>query len=267
MLKFIVISDLHIVPEGCLSNAIDTSKRLATAIQHINSFHDDADFCIVAGDLTDKGDIESFRRLQPQLQGLNLPVHITLGNHDDRANFLAVFDQAAPSVTGFLDTVIDCAGHRVILLDTLHSGQHPGWLEDEQLSWLSERLAEAERLPVIVVMHHNIADLQVSTDVIRLRGNRRLTDVLRTHADIRSVLSGHVHLASSGMLHGIPFSTCAGCHYNIEPRRQDPEYRAPRREGPGQYAVVWSDAESTVVLQEDFHDRHQVMPPELFRWA
>ena len=264
MLKFLVISDLHIVPEGQLSHSIDTAARTADAVGHINETHPDADFCIAAGDLTDRGEREAYLRLKPELERLRVPLHVTLGNHDCRENFLNVFSDAPVAETGFADVCIDCRGQRILAMDSLDTGRHAGLLAPEQLDWLGRRLAEAESMPVILVLHHNICDLQVSTDAIRLENGAALANALKRHPDVRHVISGHVHLGSSGTFRGIPFTTFAGSHYNIDPRRHDPDCRAPRREGPGQYAVVWSDEESTVVLQEDFHSRHAAMPRELF---
>ncbi len=264
MLKFVIISDLHIVPRGELSHAVDTSARLSAAIDHINATHPDAAFCIAAGDLTDQGEIEAYQRLQELLAELKLPLYLTLGNHDVRTNFLKVFSDQAVAQTGFLDYCIDYGEHRILLMDSLDTGRHAGLLVHEQLAWLASRLHEAAERPVILVLHHNISDLQVSTDSIRLDQNEELLNRLRGYPNLRQVISGHVHLASSGVVQGIPFTTFAGCHYNIEPRIHDPTRRAPRIEGPGQYAVVWSGSESTIVLQEDFFTRHAVMPRELF---
>ena len=54
-LKFIVLSDLHLVSEGRTSKTLDTAMRLSIGIKAINSRHSDADFCILAGDLADSG--------------------------------------------------------------------------------------------------------------------------------------------------------------------------------------------------------------------
>ncbi len=264
MLKFVVISDLHIVPEGQLTHSIDTAARLAEAVDHINEEHPDAEFCIAAGDLADRGETAAYRRLRSEFERLTIPLHLTLGNHDCRENFLKVFSDAPAASTGFVDLCIDRQGHRVLVMDSLDTGRHAGLLVPAQLDWLAEKLAEAESRPVILALHHNIADLNVSTDGIKLDRNASLAEVLRRHPDVRHVISGHVHLTSSGVYRGLSFTTLAGCSYNIAPRKHDPQSRAPRREGPGQYAVVWSGGDSTVVLQEDFHNRHAVMPRELF---
>ena len=264
MLKFIVISDLHIVPDGKLSHSIDTTARLQMAVEHINELHSDAAFCIAAGDLTDRGEIEAYQRLRPLLSKIQIPLFVTLGNHDKRENFLSVFNDTQTASTGFVDFCIDREDHRVLVMDSLDSGRDAGLLVSSQINWLRDKLDEASNKSVILVVHHNIVDLQISTDSIRLDENRSLADTLQLHSDVRHVISGHVHLGSSGVYRGIPFTTFAGCHYNIAPWLYDKNRRAPRLEGPGQYAIVWSGKESTIVLQEDFFNRHAQMPRELF---
>ena len=267
MFKFVVVSDLHIVPEGDLSHCIDTSARFREAVAHINELNGDAEFCILAGDLADRGETAAYKRLAVEVERLNVPCWLTIGNHDSRERFLEVFGDLTNQETGRVDHCMDVRGQRILVLDSVRDGEHPGWLTDSQLSWLQARLDEAAGRPVIVVLHHNIADLMVSTDAIRLRNNEPFLDVLSGHSDVRHVISGHVHLTSSGVCRGIPFTTFAGCHYNIAPRRHDSERRAPRLDGPGQYAVVWSGEESTVVLTEDFSHRQVHLPIELFNWS
>ena len=275
MFKFIVLADLHMVPNGELSHGLDTASRVSAAIEHVNELHSDAELCIVAGDLADNGDIASYERLKPLLDRLEIPCYPTLGNHDDRGNFLKAFGEPLAAETGFVDHVVNLHGQTLIVLDSLDQGKHPGRIADSQLGWLAFKLEDARTRPVIVVLHHNVSTLNVSTDSISLQNGDELAEVLSMHSDVRHVVSGHVHLSASGMFRGVPFTTFAGCHYNIAPRPHDPNLRAPRPhdpnlraprlEGPGQYAVVWSGDESTVVLLENFLDRHLAMPPELFR--
>ncbi|MCE2523225.1 MAG: metallophosphoesterase [Rhodobacteraceae bacterium] len=265
MFKFVVVSDLHFVPDGMLSHSIDTVERFREAVIHINEFNRDAEFCIVAGDLADQGETAAYERLSLELEKLQIPFFLVVGNHDSHENFAGVFGDLTNSETGFMDRCIDVHGQRIIILDSVMVGEHAGWLGEAQLSWLKGRLDGAANMPVIVVLHHNITDLMVSNDEIRLRNNGPLLDVLSGHPDIRHVISGHVHLTSSGTCSGIPFTTISGCHYNIAPRRHDKEPRSPRFDGPGQYAVVWSGKDATVVLAEDFSHRQVHLPIELFR--
>ena len=92
--KIIILSDIHILPDGGRIIGIDPSERLELAIAHINRTQADADLCIITGDLTHKGDPESYAILRHLLSGLTIPVKILIGNHDNRANFRAAFPDA-----------------------------------------------------------------------------------------------------------------------------------------------------------------------------
>lgn len=272
MLKFIVVSDLHIVPEGKLSHGLDTTARLQSSIDYINAHHGDAEFVVFAGDLADHGERPAYERFKSTISTLDLPAYLTLGNHDDRATFLDVFGSDQAATTGNMDHVIDRHGYRMIVLDSCDKqAGHAGALEDQQLDWLAEQLASAQDTPVIIVLHHNITKLHVQTDTIILQDNARFAQVLSTHPDIRQVISGHVHMTTSGTYRGIPFCTLSGGHYQIEPTlltRSGPEWgTVPRREGPGQLAVVLADDDSVVVHMENFLDRHLVLANELFTYS
>jgi len=154
-LKFLVISDLHLVPEGQTSMTLDTAARLQACVAQINARYADADFVVVAGDLADLGEEAAYHRLQAILGDLLIPAHITLGNHDDRPTFLRVFGADHATETGNVDRVIDLKGYRVIVLDSSEPGRVDGVLEPSQIDWLKLRLDEAADRPVIVVLHHN----------------------------------------------------------------------------------------------------------------
>ncbi len=266
MQKFIVLSDLHLVPAGKLSHAIDTYARLEMAIDHVNRLHSDAAFAVFAGDLTDHGDVASFERLKSALSDLSVPAVLTLGNHDDRENFLSVFPELVNEDTGRIDAARDLGEYRVIVLDSLVSGETEGRLTDDQIAWLTSELAGATDRPVIIVLHHNIAELGVPTDFICLKDTQPFLDAVKVHGDVRMVIYGHVHMSTAGTLLGVPFTTISGLHYNIFSNLEGPLNDVPRREGPGQVGVVLAGPESVVVHHENAFDRHQDLPAPLFYW-
>ena len=269
MLKFIVLSDLHIVPEGNLSHGLCTADRFRQSIAYVNNNHADADFVVIAGDLADHGEKAAYERLRDALSDLKPKTYLTLGNHDNRATFLDVFPGSADK-TGNVNHVIDGHDHRVIVLDSNDPDVgHAGLIDPAQLNWLAARLDEAKDRPVIIVLHHNITKFHVQTDHIILRENQAFAEVVSRHPDIRQVISGHVHMNTSGSYRGIPFCTLAGGHYSLEPTFENLSgsisHPVQRREGPGQLAVVLADRDSTVVHMENFLDRHLVMPKDLFK--
>lgn len=280
MLKFVVLADIHLVPEGQLSHGLDTTERLAQAVAYVNETHGDADFVVFAGDLADHGEAAAYERFRKTIAPLKPPVHLTLGNHDNRPTFLEIFGaDMANAETGCLDHVIDAGGYRVIVLDSSDPElRGAGRFDPVQINWLKAKLAEVPQMPVVIVLHHNIAPFQVQTDFIILEEHAEFAEAVLSHAHVRQVISGHVHMTTSGTYKGVPFCTFAGGHYNIDPMLtaksgEVPKERGryvspvPRREGPGQLAVVLCTEDSVVVHMENFLDRHLVLAPDLFAWS
>ena len=253
-LKFVVMSDLHVMPRGELSMTLDTGARLEQAVNAVVERYADADFCILAGDLADLGQPQAYEHLKAIIARLPIPVHITLGNHDNRPAFLDVFGADFAIETGKVDKVIDIKGYRIILLDSSEPGRVDGVLEAAQLDWLRARLAEALDRPVIVVLHHNANALHIRSDDIRILEPAAFIEALKTHPDIRQVIAGHVHVTSTASWHGMPFTTLAGGHYSVSFNVDQPEAPIRRIDGPGQMAVVIGTPDRTTVLFDDFID-------------
>ncbi len=258
-LKFVVLSDLHLVRHGAVSMTLDTAERLEQAVGCINERYADADFCIIAGDLADEAEAEAYERLKAIAGGIQIPTYITLGNHDDRATFLAVFGEEWADETGKVNHVIDAKGYRVIVLDSSEPGRVDGVLTALQMDWLRAHLAEAADMPVIVVLHHNANALHIEADTIKLLDDAPFIAALKTHNDIRQVIAGHVHLTSTAIYHGIPFTTLAGGHYSVSFNADQPRTPFKSLTGPGQMAVVLGTPHSTTVLFEDFIDGNAVI--------
>jgi 3',5'-cyclic AMP phosphodiesterase CpdA len=263
-LKLVIMSDLHLVPEGEVSNTLDTAARLRAAVDSVNRDHADADLCILAGDLADLGEAEAYHRLREIIAPLSVNTNLMLGNHDDRHTFLAVMGPDHADANGHVQKVIDIKGHRVILLDSSEPGLVEGVICRARLDWLAARLDEARDRPVIVVLHHHVLPLSMPVDSIILRDGTALLDVLRRHPDIRQVIAGHVHITTTGVWRGIPFTTLAGGHYNVSVNLPGHAKTQDRLEGPGQYAVVLAEDDRCVVHFENFLDRHPVIAPENF---
>lgn len=262
MLKFIVVSDCHLVPPGDRSHSIDTFERLEKAVEMIVDRHADAAFLVLNGDLVDHGDIAAYERLQDALSRLPMKCYFTLGNHDNAQNFRQVFG----AEHAVFDHVISADDHRIIVLNTQDEGKVSGILDDAQLTWLNSELKLAKGHPTILVLHHPIAEMGTGTDFIRLQNAEEIFDSLKAHGDIRQIISGHVHATTTGMIHGIPFSSIGGNHYAFDSFSSPEIGDMARIEGPGQMGVVLSDAQSTVLHFENFWDKNDVMSPEHFTW-
>ncbi|MEM9269346.1 MAG: metallophosphoesterase [Pseudomonadota bacterium] len=262
------MSDLHIVPEGDLSHALDTAERLELAVEHINTHHQDAAFCVLLGDLADRGDAASYERLKELTSEARIPLHLTLGNHDHRPTFLEVFgaSQANPA-TGCIDFALDLDETKVLVLDSSEPGLTAGTLEAGQLEWLAEELDGAKDRRVVLLIHHAITELGVPTDFINLQEPERFVDAALAHGNVEMVVTGHVHMSTAGTVRQLPFTSLAGAHYNIFPQMGGDIATVPRFDGPGQLGNILLTPQSVIVHHESFFDRHVKQPAPLHAWV
>jgi 3',5'-cyclic AMP phosphodiesterase CpdA len=213
MTKLIILTDLHMVPEGQSIIGLDPFQRLAAGIGHVNRHHADADRVIVIGDLAHRADRPSYQRLKGLLDQLIPPLAITIGNHDHRETFLDVFQGVALDEDGFVQQVIDFADCRAVILDTLfappydYPRSHAGFLCTKRLIWLDRQLETASGRPVLLFMHHPPHATGFSgMDLIRLINEVDFYDVVKRRGNVLHIFAGHVHRTISGSSRGIPFS-------------------------------------------------------------
>jgi 3',5'-cyclic AMP phosphodiesterase CpdA len=58
-MKIIQITDTHLMPRGTTLHKLNPCERLDSCIDNIIEHHSDAEFCVITGDLTDRGDIKA----------------------------------------------------------------------------------------------------------------------------------------------------------------------------------------------------------------
>lgn len=257
MLKFIHLTDTHLVEPGHALYGLDPCKRLARCIDSVIAEHGDAALCVVTGDLADRGHPEAYRQLAEQLARLPMPVLPILGNHDDRANFRRCFPQVPVDAAGFVQYEQAIGGYRGLFLDSNEPGVSHGVLCETRARWLAERLDEDER-PVLLFIHHPAFRLGIPTmDRIALRDTAPLERALAgRHQRIRHLFFGHIHRPIFGHWRGIPFSTLRGTNHQVALRLDD----TPRIGGshePPQYAVVLLQEDSLTVHLHDYLDRSE----------
>ena len=98
-MKIVQISDIHLGRPGELLWGLDPGKRLATCLNDIQAHHGDASFVVITGDLAERGEVASYGTLKTLLASFPMPVHLMIGNHDDRENFQRAFPRAPATLT------------------------------------------------------------------------------------------------------------------------------------------------------------------------
>jgi Icc protein len=247
MLKFIHLSDLHLVWPGQQLHGLQPAERLETCVSHIARKHGDAAFCIVSGDLTHDGDPAAYSEAARILSNLPMPVHLMIGNHDDRRGFREGFPECPYDRHGFIQQVIDTSAGRLILLDTSEHGRPEGLLCERRLAWLGEMIEDCSA-PIFLFLHHPPVAVGFDRmDSIRLQDADSLYAVLeRSKATIRHLFFGHLHRDVAGSWRKWPFSGVRGTSHQIALDFTTQGY-APVSIEPSGYAIVRVEAESVVV--------------------
>lgn len=253
-MKFIHLTDLHLVPVGGMLYGLDPNARLRAAIADINAHHGDAAFVLITGDLVHHGEPAAYAALADALRGLACPSHLLIGNHDDRVEFRRAFPAAAVDDAGFVQAVIGTPAGPLVMLDTHEPGTHEGRLCEHRLAWLDRALASLCAQPVLLAMHHPpLALLLPAMDSLALRQQREFAEVLQQHDNVRHIFFGHVHRPVHGALGGIPFSTQRGLNHQVA-LHVGAQSGIPGSHEPPAYAIVLVESDAVVVHVHDFLD-------------
>jgi len=175
------------------------------------------DGLVVTGDIArltgQMEDYENFKRLLIPLVGRR-PMYLALGNHDDRNNFLDVFEQPAsqkPPVKGKHIVTVDAGPVRFILLDSLlTTNQTSGLLGKAQRTWLQRYLQSSDDKPVILFFHHSLRD--DDGDLLDLP---RLFDIVKPVTKVKAFVYGHSHEYGFSDFEGIHLINLPAVGYNF----------------------------------------------------
>lgn len=166
------ISDVHIG-----GPSVGSGQRFSMAIDEINAMTRAPDLVLLTGDLTHNGMPEEWHELCERLGVLRAPWQAIAGNHDQK--------------------IIQLAGHRAIdagplRLVMLDSSQEVFGADD--VAWLDQELAAHHSHPTIIAIHHPPFETGIWwMDCVGMAGSELFEAVVRRHAQVIKVLSGHVH--------------------------------------------------------------------------
>ncbi|MBY8974802.1 phosphodiesterase [Rhodobacteraceae bacterium NNCM2] len=212
-MKLIQLTDIHLTTPGETIAGRDPNANFDRALAHSLHHHPDAEAIVITGDLSDWGDEADYLRLRDRIATLPVPVHLCIGNHDDRETFLRVFpDHADPD--GFAQRVAPLSRGAAVLIDTWGPETHAGHFCERRAAWLDRQLAALPG-PVWLFMHHNPAPTHIGPmDEIMLLDADRFGAVIAAHrARIAHIFHGHCHLPLSGSFRGVPVSAPRGTNH------------------------------------------------------
>lgn len=195
-----LMADTHIAADPMqIARGVNMARHLETAAREILGLAESPAAAFILGDCAfNSGEVEDYHTLLKLLEPLRaegLPVHLALGNHDQREHFRSVLKPRGVFAKAKLlqhVAVLRTDAVNWFVLDSLERTlQTPGLLGGEQLAWLAQMLDANRKKPAIVVLHHNPNDANVSTG---LKDTEQLLAILRPRRHVKAWIFGHTHV-------------------------------------------------------------------------
>lgn len=192
-----ILNDKHIGAQQAADAAIPTNLR--STIEWLLALPKRPAAVIINGDLALKdgrrGDYERFAKLIAPLQTAGLPLHLTMGNHDDRAVFYEVLKQSSSAVESKFVSMVELTGVNMFLLDSLKATMvTQGLLGEAQLEWLLKLLDAHVDKPALLFAHHNP---RLGGEPLHFPGgledSEPLWQAISTRKHVKAYIHGHIH--------------------------------------------------------------------------
>lgn len=173
--------------------------------------HPQVDCLLVSGDLTEDGTAEDYAALRAFIEAQvgDLPVIVTLGNHDNKQAFyegwlgLEASDAPYNCVTLVGDTAI-------VSWDTSRQGNPDGEITPAQMDWLRQTLDEHKDKHIVLMTHHHFMEHQASVPSIPCGED---FPALLQQAQIDCLLCGHTHHKFAYFYGDVPYYTVDGMSF------------------------------------------------------
>ena len=199
LLTFVHLTDLHVGDPAVQDDHLysDTSATLAAILAEVKSLVPQPKFIVASGDLTNRGDADSYAQLKRLLAEaeLDMPVLFALGNHDRRDGFYPAMLERTENTGAPYDHAQVIHGIHVIVLDSSIPNKVGGGFEPGQLDWLKSELDQHADLPKLLVMHHAPsldADPSMEWESLSIADTEHLRQAV-AGKNVIGILSGHIH--------------------------------------------------------------------------
>jgi 3',5'-cyclic AMP phosphodiesterase CpdA len=153
----------------------------------------------IAGDCAyNSGQIADYAQVAKLLEPIRqdqMPVHLALGNHDNRERFWEALQQEKAAKRPLTDrqvALMRTSRVNWFVLDSLEKTlSTPGLLGPEQLDWLARSLDANRHKPAVVLIHHNPS---TRASVSGLKDTEALFAIIRPRKQVKAYIFGHTHV-------------------------------------------------------------------------
>ena len=196
---FALFSDIHLDanPE-VLQRNVNMARNFEQAAAQVTALPRLPEQLFITGDLAhnsgQSGDYATLSRLTTPLREAGIPIHLALGNHDNRDRFWEAFQSLKSARRPVHDHQVALVRTPKVdwfILDSLETTlSTPGLLGTEQLDWLARSLDADPAKPAIVLIHHNPG---ISGTISGLKDSDALLAVIHPRRRVKAYIFGHTH--------------------------------------------------------------------------
>ena len=199
--RWALLSDTHIAADrAAIVHNVNMTDHLEAAVRGVRALASRPAGVFVNGDCAVlKGlaeDYATFSTLIAPMREAGLPIHLTLGNHDDREIFRTSLKDALPAAPPLASrhvSIVEGARANWFLLDSLDIvNKTPGTLGDEQRAWLAMALDAHTTKPALVMVHHNPISATPEKKTGLLDAEQLLA-ILLPRRHVKALFFGHTH--------------------------------------------------------------------------
>jgi len=193
-----LLSDIHISADRArVARGINMADHFAAVVRELVALPKRPAGVFITGDCAynhgEKGDYAALAGLLEPIRAGQMPVHLAVGNHDEREQFWEAFEEEKAAKRPLVDK-------QVALLATPHADWYildslektlstPGLLGREQLDWLAHSLDANPKKPALVLLHHNPG----LSGNMGLKDTLALFEVIRPRKQVKAYIYGHSH--------------------------------------------------------------------------
>jgi 3',5'-cyclic-AMP phosphodiesterase len=191
-IRIIQISDSHLFenPDTELLG-MNTEKSFQAVVRLIKeeNVEKTLSLLIATGDIAQTSSVKSYARFLDTMQTFKEPCVWLQGNHDLTDSFLAPQNNAAN-----MNVILLGTRWVIIMMNSSCDHEIAGYFSEEELSWLTQQLAEySDRHTLIAMHHHPIPVRSKWLDNNNLRNAEDFWMMIDQSPQVKAVVHGHVH--------------------------------------------------------------------------
>ena len=210
--ELLLLSDIHVGERRDEErHGMKPAETFQRAVEEILKLPHRPAHAIVSGDCAmhhgRPGDYALLGELLKPLREQGMSIHMALGNHDNRENFLTAFPDAETAtdirsqVPDKCISVLETKHANWFMLDSLDkTASTPGLLGEAQMAWLGKALDARPNKPALIIAHHHLDPVLKFKSLV---DSRPFLKLLMPRKQVKAYIFGHTHMWNVGQPLGI----------------------------------------------------------------